>query len=161
MFCKFGLVYNVYAEKCSSIHAISVNRTEASSVYMVFRYNLSDGLFPGDLFLVERRKIVDDDRYGKRNDEDAADTARCSDQFAPRRPRTDVAISDRRHRNGRPPERFRYRCVSDITLNGTKQRNNSVINGRYILKRRFLYCSGCDPIKLHHGANDLRCRKSS
>ena len=66
-----------------------------------------DGLLARYLLLVERREVVDDDRYRQRDDKDAADAARGADQLPPPGPWTLVAITDRRHRDRRPPERAR------------------------------------------------------
>ena len=66
-----------------------------------------DRLLACYLLLVERREVVDDDRYRQRDDKDAADAARGADQLPPPGPWTLVAVPDRRHRDRRPPERAR------------------------------------------------------
>lgn len=66
-----------------------------------------DRLLARYLLLVERREVVDDDRYRQRNDKDTTDAAPGSDQLAPSGPRALVAVPDRRHGDCRPPERSR------------------------------------------------------
>jgi len=66
-----------------------------------------DHLLSGHLLLVERREVVDDDRYRQRDDEHPADAATGADQLPPASPRALISVPDRRHGDRRPPERAR------------------------------------------------------
>ena len=53
---------------------------------------------------VEQSEVVDDDRHGQVERENAEQRAHRPDQHADVRARTQVAVADRRHRDDRPPQ---------------------------------------------------------
>ena len=56
---------------------------------------------------VEQAEVVDDDGHGQVERENAEQRADGADQHAEVRPRTQVAVADRRHRHDRPPQTSR------------------------------------------------------
>ena len=57
-----------------------------------------------NLFVVELRKVVDDDGNGEGHDQDAADGAAGSDYLSEAGDRRDVTVTDRCHGDDGPPE---------------------------------------------------------
>ena len=71
-------------------------------------------LLPPDLVLVELGEVVDDDRDGKCDDENSADTAHQTDTLPGQRGGVHVAVTHRGHRDGRPPERGWNACEGSL-----------------------------------------------